>query len=118
MARTRFIIFWVVVIAALLVVEFAELTRLFTIPFQVAIGNPVAFVFALAFTTVLALVGAIFVGIYISQRLQAPGGFTPFEEEMLKMRSEVKEIRADLDRSKGAAMPNPDPPDPKAPGPR
>jgi uncharacterized protein YneF (UPF0154 family) len=94
MRRPRtFIVFWTVVIAALLFVEVAELTRLFTIPFLVAVSNPVTFALALIFVTIVALVGAIFIGIYVSQRLLSPRGFSPFEEEMLKMRAEVMEIR-------------------------
>ncbi|MGC2290161.1 MAG: hypothetical protein WA688_09960 [Thermoplasmata archaeon] len=92
----RLPIFWIVVIAALLLLEVAELTRLFTIPFLVAVSNPVTFALGLIFVTIVALVGAIFIGIYVSQRLLSPRGFSPFEEEMLKMRAEVMEIRRDM----------------------
>ncbi len=92
-----FLLFWTVVIAALLFVEVAELTRLFTIPFLNAISDPVTFALALVFVTIVALVGAIFIGIYVSQRLLSPRGFSPFEEEMLKMRAEVMEIRRETE---------------------
>lgn len=98
----RAILFWVAVVAVLFLVELAELTHLFTLPVQSALGNLLSFVFALVFTTILALVGALFIGIYISQRLQSPGGFTPFEEEMLKMRAEIHEIRTELRARSGA----------------
>jgi hypothetical protein len=87
------ILVWVLVIAALVVIEVAEITHLFTLPISVALGDPLAFVFALIFTTILALVGAIFVGIYLSHRLLSPSGFSPFEEEMLQMRGDVREVR-------------------------
>jgi hypothetical protein len=96
----RAILFWIGVVIALFVVELAELTHLFTLPVQSALGNLLSFVFALVFTTILALVGAIFVGIYISQRLQGPPSFTPFEVEMLKMRAEVRELREELARQR------------------
>lgn len=96
MRPPRFAVFWTIVIAALLIVEIAELTRLFTIPFLQAISNVVTFALALIFVTILALVGAIFIGIYVSQRLLSPRGFSPFEEEMLKMRAEVSEIRRQM----------------------
>jgi hypothetical protein len=83
---------WAVLITALLIVELAEITHLFTLPIQSAIGDPLAFVFALVFTTVLALVGAVFIGIYASARILSPTGFTPFEEEMLQMRAEVRDL--------------------------
>lgn len=113
MRTGRVLWFWAAVVAALLLVEVAELTRLFTLPLQSAVGNLLAFIFALVFTTVIALVGALFIGIYISHRLLSPSGFTPFEEEMLRMRAEVLEIRAELQR-RGA--PSSVPSDPATPG--
>lgn len=105
----RFVVFWAVLIAALLFIEVAELTRLFTIPFTQAISNVVTFAFALIFVTIVALVGAIFIGIYVSQRLLFPRGFSPFEEEMLKMRAEVMEMRRQLQDLMG----QPDGPSPR-----
>jgi hypothetical protein len=97
MRAGRAVLFWVGIIALLLLVEFAELTHLFTIPVQAAFANFVSFIVALVFTTILALVGAVFIGIYIAHRLQSPTGFTPFEEEMLKMRSDVQALRRDVE---------------------
>jgi len=83
---------WIGVVGVLLIIEIAQITHFFTLPIQSALANPLVFISALVFTTVLALVGAIFIGIYISHRILSAGGFTPFEEEMLKMRSEVREL--------------------------
>ncbi len=99
---------WGVLIAALLVVELAEITHLFTLPIQSAIGDPLAFVFALVFTTILALVGAVFIGIYASARILSPSGFTPFEEEMLQMRSEIRELTAAIHRLETAERSDPE----------
>ncbi|MCI4340694.1 MAG: hypothetical protein L3K06_03285 [Thermoplasmata archaeon] len=107
MKASRAIVFWVAIIALLLFVEVAEITHLFTLPVQSAVGNLVSFVFALVFTTILALIGAIFIGIYISHRYLAPGGFTPFEEEMLRMRSDVAHLRDDVEALKGSIGPVP-----------
>jgi hypothetical protein len=111
---TRAIAFWVAIIAALLFVEVAELTHLFTLPVQSAVGNLLSFVFALVFTTILALIGALFVGIYISQRMNSPGGFTRFEEEMLRMRSDVQRISQDVAEMRKRLPPADDDP-PKGP---
>jgi hypothetical protein len=89
---------WGILITALLIVEIAEITHLFTLPIQTAIESPLALVFALVFTTILALVGAVFIGIYASARILSPAGFSPFEEEMLQMRSEVHNLTAAVDR--------------------
>ncbi|HEV2519690.1 MAG TPA: hypothetical protein VGX00_03605 [Thermoplasmata archaeon] len=96
MTSRRVIAFWAAAVGALFVVEVAELTHVFTLPLLSALGNLIAFIFALVFTTILALVGAVFIGIYISQRMQSTGGFTAFEEEMLRMRSDVQKLRDDV----------------------
>ncbi|HYK93856.1 MAG TPA: hypothetical protein VEY07_07445 [Thermoplasmata archaeon] len=115
MRPSRLIVFWVGVIAILLFVEFAELTRLFTIPVQSALLNVLSFIFALFFTTVLALVGAVFIGVYIAHRLSSPAGFTPFEEEMLKMRAEVAQLKTEVGEVRQKL--DSDPPRSRPPGP-
>jgi hypothetical protein len=94
----RWTVFWLAVIVILVFVELAELTRLFTIPVSSAVLSPLPFVFSLVFITILALVGAVFVGFYLSSQIYASRGFTPFEQEMLRMRHEVGEIREELGR--------------------
>jgi len=106
---------WGGLIVVLLAVEVAELTHLFTLPIQVALGDPIALVTALVFTTLLAVVGAIFIGLYLSHRLLTPRGFTPYEQEMLRMRTEVREMRAlleEIDRTVRADARTPPPPTP------
>jgi uncharacterized membrane protein (DUF106 family) len=112
--RRPFLILWVAIVTILLVVEIAEVTQLFTLPIDSVVGNPIAFVFVLAFTTVLALVGAIFIGLYIAQRWLTAGDFTPFELEMLKMRDQLKELQRAVDQVKQRTDPeSPDaPPEP------
>lgn len=105
MTSARWAAFWVAVIGGLLLIELAEVTRLFTLPVQSAVGNLIAFVFALVFTTILALVGALFIGIYISQRISSTSGFSPFEEEMLKMRADVTRLREEVAELRRAAPP-------------
>lgn len=45
-----------------------------------------------------AIVGAIFFGMFLSHRILSIRSFTPFEEEMLKMREEIKKIDQKLDK--------------------
>jgi hypothetical protein len=104
------LIFWSALIAVLLVVELAEITHLFTLPIQSAIGDPLAFVFALVFTTIFALIGAIFIGIYFSARILRGSGFTPFEEEMLHMRVELRELKSTVEEIRAAQQTGPNPP--------
>jgi len=100
------IILWLALIVILLIVELAEITRAFTVPFANVIADPLAFVLALVFTTLVALVGAIFIGVFLSARLLSSTGFTPFEEEMLRMRSDLKEVKRDVAELRGRLAPN------------
>jgi MFS superfamily sulfate permease-like transporter len=84
---------WSVVIVVLVVLELAEVTHLFTFPISAVLADPVTLVVSLVFTTIVAIIGAIFVGIYMSTRLLGPRAFSPFEEEMLRMRAELREVR-------------------------
>jgi hypothetical protein len=88
---------WVALIIILLVVEFAEITHLFALPVQNAIADPLALIIAFVFTTVVALIGAIFIGVWVSHRLLSPTGFTPFEEEMLRMRADLHDVKRDVE---------------------
>ena len=98
---------WLALILILLIVEIAEITKVFTVPIQNVIGDPLAFVIALVFTTLVALVGAIFIGVYLSHRLLNPTGFTPFEEEMLRMRADVQQVKRDVAEMRGRVAPDP-----------
>ena len=54
-------------------------------------------VLALVVICILAIIGAVFLGTLISHRIMASQGFTPFEEEMLKMRQEVRDLHDRMD---------------------
>ncbi|MHB8351145.1 MAG: hypothetical protein ACYDFT_00375 [Thermoplasmata archaeon] len=92
----RWTLFWFGIISILVVVELAEITRLFTLPLQLAYFNASTFIFSLVLITILALVGAVFVGFYLSSRIYSRRGFTPFEQEMLRMRQEVGALREEV----------------------
>ncbi len=55
------------------------------------------FVFALVVISILGIIGAAFLGIYISHRVFSSRDFSTFEEEMLKMKGEVEYIRKKID---------------------
>lgn len=56
-------------------------------------GQFMAFVFALVIISVFAMIGAVFLGMFISHRVFSSREFTAFEEEMLSMREDIKYIR-------------------------
>ena len=100
-------VLWFVLIFILLIVEVAEITHVFTLPIQNVLGDPLAIVIALIFTTIVALVGAIFIGVYLSHRILSPTGFTPFEEEMLRMRADLQQVKRDVAALRGRAEVDP-----------
>lgn len=97
MRLSRSVLLWVVVLSALVLVEVAQVAHLFNLGYTALLGNLLSFILALVLITVLALVGAVFVGIFIATRALSQRGFSPFEEEMLRMRAEVKEVRDRLE---------------------
>ena len=96
-ASRAVLVLWSAVVAVLVVLELAEVTHLFTFPISAVLGDPISLVVSLVFTTIVAVIGAIFIGIYLTTRLLRPSGFTPFEEEMLRMRADVQELRKSID---------------------
>jgi hypothetical protein len=94
------LVIWAAVLIALVLLELAEVTHLFTFPISVVLADPVSLVVSLVFTTIVAMIGAIFIGIYFSTRLLRPRGFSPFEEEVLRMRTELREIRTLLEQER------------------
>ena len=66
----------------------------------------------------LALIGSLLIGMYISYRVLALRSFTPFEKEMMEMRVEVSELKrtAEEIRAKFDTMPGCEPPAKVTPG--
>ncbi len=56
------------------------------------------FVFALVIISIMGIIGAIFLGMFISHRIFSSRGFTTFEEEMLEMKDDVEYIRDKLEK--------------------
>lgn len=88
MAVALFFALWAAIMS-LVIVSPSTLNTLFFMAQQIS-----GWVFIIA----IAIVGAVFIGMFISHRLLTHGGFTPFEEEMLRMRHEVTESREHLKR--------------------
>jgi len=71
------------------------------IQFEEIFYNFYAFVFGLVIISFLAIIGAMFVGMFISHRIFSSREFTTFEEEMLKMRRDVEDIKEKIDKMEG-----------------
>ncbi len=90
MRLTRWTLLWVLVIGVLIALEVGVLTGRLTS--GDLIGSFLSFLIILAVISVLSIVGAVFVGMLVSHRLLSTKGFTPFEQEMLRMRQEIREL--------------------------
>lgn len=94
MKLSKWVILWLAVVLALLAIFVLEITG--AINLRDVITYFFLFVLALVIIAILAVIGAAFLGVFISHRIYSVKSFTPFEEEMLQMRKEVKEIKKTL----------------------
>ena len=106
MKVSRWTLLWLLIVATLIAIELAIVFG-YVNPYDV-----VTFFFimvsALIVISVLAIIGATFLGIYISHRILSSRDFTPFEQEMMRMADEVKRLTEKVDaiaRSVRAADP-------------
>ncbi len=87
---SRWTLLWVLVVGVLAAIEIGVLTGL------INANDPIAsfftFLYALVVISILSIVGAVFVGMFVSHRILSTEDFTPFEQEMLQMRREVHEL--------------------------
>jgi hypothetical protein len=54
-------------------------------------------ILAMTVISILAIIGAVFIGIFITTRILSSREFTPFEKEMLAMREDVKKLAAKVE---------------------
>lgn len=88
---SRWTILWLGIVAVLVAVESLILTGFIT-PEQSLISSFLTVIYALVVISVLAFIGAIFLGMFVSHRILSGKGFTPFEQEMLRMRQDLREL--------------------------
>ena len=107
MKVSRWTLLWLLIIGVLAVIWVAVLLGYLT-PSDI-VGSFLTLVFALVVISVLAIIGAVFLGMVISHRIMSGQAFTPFEEEMLKMRQEVRDLhdRIEVIADKLGAGPDP-----------
>lgn len=95
MTLSRWTILWVLVVVILLTILVLEVAGVLRI--EDLIANPVLLLIGFSIVGILAAVGAMFIGIFVSYRIFAGERFSPFEREMLDMREEVQAIRERLE---------------------
>src|SRR5438309_11357755 len=95
MRFSRWMILWLGIVAVLVAIEIGVLTGFIT-PAGL-ISQFLTLIVGLVVISVFAFVGAIFLGIFVSHRILSGKGFTPFEQEMLRMRQEIRDLTGRLD---------------------
>ncbi len=95
MKLSRWTLLWLLVVGVLVAIWVGVLAGWIT-PGNL-VTSFLGFVFALVVIAILAIIGAVFLGMVISHRIMSGAAFTPFEEEMLKMRQEVRDLHDRLD---------------------
>ena len=90
MRLSRWTLLWILVVGVLVAIEIGVVTG--AISTNNLIGSFLLVVFALVVISVLSIIGAVFVGMFVSHRILSGKGFTPFEQEMLRMRQEIREL--------------------------
>lgn len=100
--KRRWLALWVVFVLALVAIEITV----------VALGidpltNFYFVIVAIAVIGILAIIGAVFIGIFVTTRILSSQEFTPFEKEMLAMREDVKALTAKVEELVAGLAENP-----------
>jgi hypothetical protein len=90
MRISRWVLIWILVVGFLVAIEASLVTGLIN-PGDL-IGSFFILIVAVMVVSVLSIIGAVFVGMFVSHRILSTKGFTPFEQEMLRMRQEIREL--------------------------
>jgi hypothetical protein len=93
--RRRWAALWVTFVLGLAAIELGLVTGV--IAFD-PLTNFYFVILAITAIGILAIIGAVFIGIFITTRILSSREFTPFEKEMLAMREDVKTLSAKIER--------------------
>jgi hypothetical protein len=95
MRISRWTLLWILIVGVLAAIWIGVLLGRIT-PGDL-VGSFLVLVYSLVVIAILSIIGAVFVGMWVSHRVLSGKGFTPFEEEMLRMRQEVRELQERLE---------------------
>jgi len=101
------IIYYVFVFAIFIIAAWIIVIQLGWITVNSILLDFIGFISMLVVIFMLAVLGAIFMGMFISHRILASRGFTPFEREMLEMRDDLNKIDERLERIEKSVSGNP-----------
>ena len=78
----------------LVIIETLQLTGIFT--YEKVVHNIWFFIFSLVAVSILAIIGATFVGMYFARKIIYDQDFSPFEKEIIRMKVDLEEIKKTL----------------------
>ena len=92
--RRRWFALWATLVLGLIAIELGIVSGVIGVdPFT----NFYFVIVAIAVIGILAILGAVFLGIFVTTRILSSQEFTPFEKEMLAMREEVRTLTAKVE---------------------
>ena len=102
--RRRWLALWATFVLALVGIELGIVSGAFAID---PLTNFYFVILAFAVIGILAIIGAVFLGIFVTTRILSSREFTPFEKEMLAMREDVKALTAKVEELIAGIAENP-----------
>ena len=103
--RRRWLALWATFVLALVGIELGIVSGVLAID---PLTNFYFVILAIAVIGILAIIGAVFLGIFVTTRILSSQEFTPFEKEMLAMREDVKSLASKVEDLSGQLARNRD----------
>jgi hypothetical protein len=101
------IIYYVIIVALIIIALWIIIIQLGFITVNNLLLNFYGFISMVVIVSMLAVLGAVFMGMFISHRILATRGFTPFEREMLEMREDITRLHEKIDKMERSNAGNP-----------
>jgi len=102
--RRRWLALWAIFVLALVGIEIGIVSGVLAID---PLTNFYFVILAFAVIGILAIIGAVFIGIFVTTRILSSREFSPFEKEMLAMREDVKALTAKVEELTAGLAENP-----------
>ena len=101
------IIYYVIIVALIIIATWIIILQLGFVTVESLLLNFYGFISMFVIISMLAVLGAIFMGMFISHTILVSRTFTPFEREMLEMREDLTKINEKLEKIERSMSGNP-----------
>lgn len=100
-------IYYIIVIGFIIIAAWIIVVSLRLVTVESILLDFIGFISMLVVIAMLAVLGAIFLGMYISHEILASKGFTPFERAMLEMREDMSSMDKRMEKLEKNLIQNP-----------